>query len=100
MATTGTLLRRGTNRKSVVLLTLLLGCIAATAGIGGYYGSSALEANLLTATTSFGIAALLYLVVEELLVDAHQREGEGETMIGSLLFFVGFGVPAFLSAGG
>ena len=98
MATTGTLLARGTSRKGVVLLTLLLSGIATTAGIGGYYGSSALPANLLTATTSFGIAALLYLVVEELLVDAHQREGEGETMIGSLLFFVGFGVPAFLSA--
>ena len=100
MATIGTLLARGTSRTRVCLLTLLFSAIAAIAGVGGFYGSAALPKELLTATTSFGIAALLYLVVEELLVDAHQREGEGETTIGSLLFFVGFGVPAFLSAGG
>lgn len=38
---------------------------------------------------SFGAAALLYLVTEELLVDAH-AEG-ADTLAGSTLFFVGFG---------
>ena len=38
---------------------------------------------------SFGAAALLYLVTEELLVDAH-AEG-ADTLVGSMLFFVGFG---------
>jgi len=41
------------------------------------------------AVLSFGAAALLYLVTEELLVDAH-AEG-ADTLAGSMLFFVGFG---------
>jgi ZIP family zinc transporter len=40
------------------------------------------------ALISFGAAALLYLVSEELLVEAPQ--GDGGTTIGSALFFVGF----------
>ena len=40
------------------------------------------------AVLSFGAAALLYLVTEELLVDAH-AEG-ADTLAGSLLFFAGF----------
>lgn len=39
------------------------------------------------AILSFGLAALLYLVTEELLREAHE---EGETRIGTALFFVGF----------
>lgn len=98
MATAGTLLTRGSSRGRVVLITVLLSAVAAIAGLAGFYGSAQLPANMLTATTALGVAALLYLVVEELLVEAHKREGE--TMIGSLMFFVGFGVPAFLSASG
>jgi len=36
---------------------------------------------------SFGLAALLYLVTEELLVEAHE---EKETPVATLMFFVGF----------
>ena len=45
-------------------------------------------------TVAFGAAALLYLVVEELLVEAHER---GDTTLGSLLFFVGFGGGVLLA---
>lgn len=98
MATIGTLLSRGMPRARVVFITIVFSVIAAGAGFAGYYGSAQLPANLLTATTALGVAALLYLVVEELLVEAHKSHGD--TMIGSLMFFVGFGVPAFLSASG
>jgi ZIP family zinc transporter len=48
------------------------------------------------ALLSFGAAALLYLVTEELLVEAH--EGDGETTIGSALFFVGFAATLAIAA--
>jgi ZIP family zinc transporter len=48
------------------------------------------------ALLSFGAAALLYLVTEELLVEAHR--GDGETTIGSALFFVGFAATLAVAA--
>ena len=46
------------------------------------------------AVVSFGAAAMLYLVTEELLVRAHAK---GDTAIGSSLFFVGFGITLVLA---
>ena len=43
---------------------------------------------------TFGVAALLYLVTEELLREAHE---ERETALGTAMFFVGF--LAFLVIG-
>ncbi|WP_049758920.1 hypothetical protein [Renibacterium salmoninarum] len=42
---------------------------------------------VLAAVLAFGAAALLYLVVEELLVEAHEHK---ETTVLTALFFVGF----------
>ena len=50
--------------------------------------------HALAGVLSFGCAALLYLVTEELLVEAHES---GETMLGTAMFFVGF--LAFLLLG-
>ena len=50
--------------------------------------------HTLAGVLSFGCAALLYLVTEELLVDAH---ASGETTLGTAMFFVGF--LAFLLLG-
>lgn len=47
------------------------------------------------AVISFGAAAMLYLVTEELLVRAHSKGGD--TAMGSSLFFVGFGVTLMLA---
>lgn len=43
--------------------------------------------HTLAGVLAFGCAALLYLVTEELLVEAHES---GETMLGTAMFFVGF----------
>ena len=54
------------------------------------YGLFALGFNLLygyTGLLSFGSAALLYLVTEELLVEAHE---EPETPLSTATFFAGF----------
>lgn len=60
--------------------------VYASAFAGGtvlsHLGGAPMEAIL-----SFGLAALLYLVTEELLREAHE---EGETRIGTALFFTGF----------
>ena len=62
-------------------LMLLLG-----AGIGNTVLRGA-TGNLLEIVLSFGLAALLFLVTEELLTEAHE---ETETPLLTLAFFVGF----------
>jgi ZIP family zinc transporter len=46
-----------------------------------------LTGNLLDGTLAFATAALLYLIVEELLIEAHQREYRATT---PAYFFAGF----------
>lgn len=62
----------------------LLVYVSALAGgtVLSHVGGAPMEAIL-----SFGLAALLYLVTEELLREAHE---EGETRLGTALFFAGF----------
>lgn len=94
MATVGTLLSRRWSKTRITLMLLLLSSITFAAGLGGLHGARMLPDGMVTAATALGIAALLYLVVEELLVEAH--EGKSDTTIGSLLFFVGFGIPILI----
>lgn len=70
--------------------------IATTSGFGGLLLAGAGAGTLLLAGTSgamidavlsFGLAALLYLVTEELLVEAHE---EPETPVLTAMFFLGF----------
>ena len=60
---------------------VLIGATVGTLLLGG------LGAGWLVAVLSFGAAALLYLVTEELLIEAHERE---DTPWVTALFFVGF----------
>ena len=59
----------------------------------GFTGAGGLPPSLLSAATAFGVAALVYLVAEELLVEAHEKDAD--TTLGSLMFFIGFGLPIF-----
>ena len=57
---------------------------------GGLFGLGAVQSlpePLVEAALSFGLAALLFLVTEELLVEAHETE---ETLAGTASFFLGF----------
>ena len=79
-----TLKGRGISR----LLPLLL--IAAMLPLGGFIGGavvSKLPHIILLETISFGVAALLYLGIEELLGEAHKRE---DNVWISATFFLGF----------
>jgi ZIP family zinc transporter len=79
---------RGPNARRLVLATTITFAVLlmAGAGIGAYFLASA-SANLLDGVLSFGVAALLYLVTEELLTEAHEVD---ETPLLTSMFFVGF----------
>lgn len=66
---------------SGVSLLIVVGAVA------GLLAVSSLPEPLIEVALSFGLAALLFLVTEELLVEAHETE---ETLAGTASFFVGF----------
>ena len=69
----------GTTAGLVVLLV-------AGATVGGL-AAGVLTGGLLAAVLAFGVAALLYLVTEELLVEAHETQ---DTPLATATFFAGF----------
>ncbi|MBY0367107.1 MULTISPECIES: ZIP family metal transporter [Roseateles] len=79
---------RGLNARRLVLATTITFAVLlmAGAGIGAYFLASA-SPIVLDGVLSFGVAALLYLVTEELLTEAHEVD---ETPVLTSMFFVGF----------
>jgi ZIP family zinc transporter len=87
MATSSSLVAAGIAKTRAVMTTsALAGLLVIGAGLGAtvlsHLGGSSLEALL-----AFGCAALLYLVTEELLVEAHELPHTPAT---TAMFFVGF----------
>ncbi|MFZ3141295.1 ZIP family metal transporter [Polaromonas sp.] len=79
--------RVGASRAHIVLTTAgLAGLLLAGAGLGSVV-LSRMSGEALDVVLSFGVAALLYLVVEELMVEAHEVP---ETPWLSATFFIGF----------
>jgi ZIP family zinc transporter len=77
----------GASRTKVVAITLgFAGFLLAGAGAGALL-LSGVSGTVLDAVLAFGVAALLYLVTEELLVEAHEVP---ETSFQTAMFFVGF----------
>ncbi|MEO7964810.1 MAG: transporter [Gemmatimonadaceae bacterium] len=92
LAVASGLVSRGRVRTILVPTTLSLLLV-----VGAVIGETMLRdvsEHTLAGVLSFGCAALLYLVTEELLVEAHES---GETTLGTAMFFVGF--LAFLLLG-
>lgn len=86
LSVSATLSQASSDRKRIVILTAglaLLLPVGATLGtaLGGLSGS------ILAALLAFGLVALLYLVTEELLVEAHKLP---DTPLTAATFFVGF----------
>jgi len=79
---------RGPKARSQVLATTITFAVLrmAAAGIGAYFLASA-SPPVLDGVLSFGVAALLYLVTEELLTEAHEVD---ETPLLTSMFFIGF----------
>lgn len=84
----GTSLRGAGQSASKITGTAAALGIAVLAGAGlGVAVLSSVSAVYVDALLAFGVAALLYLVTEELLVEAHE---EPETPIQTAMFFLGF----------
>ncbi|MDX2023203.1 MAG: transporter [Deltaproteobacteria bacterium] len=87
LSTSTTLLRNGVS-KGRVMLNLAALCVLLLMGTGVGAGLLGLLPHSgLVIALSFGLAALLFLVVEELLVEAHEVK---ETAWSSASFFAGF----------
>lgn len=77
----------GTSRKKTLMVTLGFALILLVGALAGTILLVVASANVVDATLAFGLAALLYLVTEELLVEAHEVP---ETSAQTAMFFVGF----------
>ena len=87
LATAAALVRAGATRTRVLGTTAgLVVLLVVGAAVGGL-AAGVLTGGLLAAVLAFGVAALLYLVTEELLVEAHETE---DTPLATATFFAGF----------
>lgn len=78
---------RGIARLPAVISCTALGLLTAVGAIGGAALLGQAGDTVLAFGLAFGAAALLYLAVEELLVEAHEQ---AETTVLSAMFFLGF----------
>ncbi len=75
------------NRRKVILTNVLLFPLILVGAALGSFFISRIPPSIMEEVLSFGLAALLYLVTEELLVEAHK---EPESPLATATFFVGF----------
>lgn len=95
LALAPSLQKRGFSRGRIIAIALGLG-LAVWFGAGLGEAMTAASGALLAAILGFGVAALLYLVTEELLTEAHEVE---DTSLVTAAFFVGFLVPFLMTFG-
>lgn len=77
----------GATRLKILRTTVMFAALLLVGASAGAVALTTLSPTVLDALLAFGVAALLYLVTEELLVEAHE---EPETPIQTAMFFVGF----------
>ena len=87
LAVCATLGKAGTARTRAILTTSLLALLIIVGAVVGATLLNAVSERTLEVVLSFGLAALLFLVTEELLVEAHE---EPETPLTTATFFAGF----------
>ncbi len=84
---TAAVLRNALGRSRAVATTAGLGLLFMVGGVLGVTVLQGLSRHAIALVLSFGLAALLFLVTEELLVEAHEVP---ETPLITALFFAGF----------
>lgn len=95
LSVTGELTDGGLSKGKAALICTGLGLTTAVGAIGGAALLGGVDTSVMAAVLAFGAAALLYLVVEELLVEAHE---EKESVTLGAMFFLGFLVIYVLAA--
>jgi zinc transporter, ZIP family len=86
-STSSQLIRNGIGRRTAILMTLGVASLSWIGGLAGILVLSSASDAVMETVLAFGSAAFLYLVTEELLVEAHEA---AETPFATTLFFVGF----------
>ncbi len=81
------LTRAGASRARVIGVPASLGLLLAIGAVAGAGLLGSLTGAVMEAVLSFGLAALLYLVTEELLIEAHE---EPQSPFIAAMFFAGF----------
>lgn len=87
LSTAAALARAGASRGRVIAISAGLAVLVAIGAVIGVTLLSGMAGRALEIVLSFGAAALLYLVTEELLVEAHEVP---ETPVSTATFFLGF----------
>ena len=87
LSTVGELLESGASRGRALAFACLTAAILLVGAVIGVAISTAVRGPVFVGVLAFGAAALLYLVTEELLVEAHETP---ETPLTTAVFFLGF----------
>ena len=87
LSTVGELLESGASRARALAFACLTAGILVVGAAIGVAIASAVRGAIFVGVLAFGAAALLYLVTEELLVEAHETP---ETPLTTAVFFLGF----------
>ena len=88
LSVASSLVKEGKSKPRIIITTIVLSLlILAGATIGGTL-LQGIHGSGLEGIIAFAVAALLYLVTEELLVEAHK--GEQDTAFSTAMFFFGF----------
>jgi zinc transporter, ZIP family len=87
LATAASLSRAGASQTRLIVTSIGLGLLIVLSAIVGAVILGGISGTAYAAVLGFGSAALLYLVTEELLVEAHEVP---ETPLATASFFVGF----------
>lgn len=90
LATASSLLRSGNSRAKAIAWTAAIGVLPPIGAGAGALLASHLKGIWMEGVLAFTCAALLYLVAEELLLEAHEGEAERESAFTTATFFLGF----------
>ena len=87
LAITAEISEAGGSRLRAILVPTALSLLLVIGAVGGSTLLAGASTHVLAAVLAFGAAALLFLVTEELLIEAHEVP---ETALSTLMFFAGF----------
>lgn len=95
LSVASSLAKGGTSKLKIIGITTILALLVLIGAVLGWSLLEGLSRGYLDAIIAFAVAALLYLVTEELLVEAHVGR---DTAFSTAMFFVGFLVVMILEA--
>ena len=87
ICTTSSMIKRKVEKSLGIPIMILIALLIPAGAFFGFFVTAQLPNTLRMAILAFGTSALLYLVTEELLIEAHEVP---ETRTATLSFFVGF----------